>query len=159
MFISRTKSFGAGSPQGNTPPPRPTTPSRWAKRKSQEPGNSGRCALRTPSASSCGLRSSIVVGWWSIVGDMASRITALVRCAANPYPPSPPPVCVRKRGLVQDLSALWVDTLSSWWLTRRKSVHKLRRCAFDPLVLLPAWTIWNHRNGKVFRNVFMQPSA
>jgi hypothetical protein len=84
MSISQTKSFGAGSPQGNTPPPRPMTHSRWAKRKSQEPGNSGRCALRTPSASSCGLRSSIVVGWWSIVGDMASRITALVRCAANP---------------------------------------------------------------------------
>jgi hypothetical protein len=51
------------------------------------------------------------------------------------------------------------DMLAPWWLTARKSVAKPRQQAFDSLVLLTAWSIWNHRNGKVFRNVLMQPQC
>jgi hypothetical protein len=51
------------------------------------------------------------------------------------------------------------DMISSWWLTRHKSIAKSRRQAFDSLVLLTAWLIWNHRDGKVLRNVFVQPQC
>jgi hypothetical protein len=59
-----------------------------------------------------------------------------------------------RRGGWQQCCPTRSNRINSWWMTAWKVVVKLHRKAFDSLVLLTAWTIWNHRNGNIFRNGF-----
>jgi hypothetical protein len=59
----------------------------------------------------------------------------------------------------QQLIPAHADKLTSWWLRARKAVAKLRRPAFDSIVLLLAWSLWLQRNDRVFRSENKLPST
>jgi hypothetical protein len=45
------------------------------------------------------------------------------------------------------------DSFASWWLHAHKRVAKVRRKAFNNLVIIVIWGIWLERNDITFRNV------
>jgi hypothetical protein len=40
--------------------------------------------------------------------------------------------------------------LAAWWTSSRKKLAKVDRKAFDTLVILTSWMIWNERNRRTF---------
>ena len=40
--------------------------------------------------------------------------------------------------------------LATWWTSSRKKLTKVDRKAFDTLVILTSWMIWNERNRRTF---------
>jgi hypothetical protein len=52
-----------------------------------------------------------------------------------------------------------VGMLVDWWLRVRKTVGKVRRPAFDSMVILIVWYLWLQRNIRVFDGACKTPSV
>jgi hypothetical protein len=87
MANYRTRSSGAGLPQGSTLPLRPMPFSSSDKLRLQEPDNYRRCAHRIHIVSLCGWPTSTVAGLRNDIDAMVSRTAALAPCACRPRNP------------------------------------------------------------------------
>jgi hypothetical protein len=52
---------------------------------------------------------------------------------------------------LQQLAPVHTSTITDWWLQTRGQIPSQHRRAFDSMVLLTSWVIWNERNARIFR--------
>jgi hypothetical protein len=53
----------------------------------------------------------------------------------------------------QTLAPSLPEPFAAWWLRVQKRVPKRRRKVVVPLILLGVWSLWLHRNARVFDSV------
>lgn len=54
---------------------------------------------------------------------------------------------------LQQLTPVHTSVTADWWLQTRKAVPANQRRAFDSVVMIVSWVVWNERNARIFRGM------